>query len=90
MLAEITSEWRWISIEYETVLMVLLEKSDGMISIPSTNATMAIVIKRRRDSGAMGLSPPGSNFFRPDFSFGGVLTLSNLGVNCYRRTGACG
>lgn len=67
-------------------MTVLLWKREGMTRIPSTNATIAIVIRRRRDSGAIGLSPPGSNFLKPDFSFGGVLTLSNLGANLEARS----
>jgi hypothetical protein len=41
------------------------------------NATMEIVRIRRRDSGAMGLSPlpPGRYFLRPFFSGGSELTF---------------
>ncbi len=64
MAAEMTPPWRasWISVEYETVLTVLLEKSDGMMRIPRMKATSAIVMMRRRASGAMGWSPLGTYF----------------------------
>ena len=35
---------------------------------------------RRRESGAIGRSPPGRNFFSPGLSLGSVFTLTNLGA----------
>ncbi len=50
------------SLEYESVLTFLWAKSGGMMKMANTNAIQPIIKSRRRASGAMGLSPPGTYF----------------------------
>ena len=55
--------------------------------MPRMKITNAIVINLRRDSGVIGFLPPGMSFDRPVFSFSGVVTSTNLEVNCDNQFG---